>query len=212
MNKYLIIAGLLLSISSFGQESSTVNINAILAETVGDLDNDGIKEKVIVINTSDSTKSGTIREIQILKKENDNWIEWKKSRNAILKSNEGGIRGEPFQGIEIENGFLFIRHSGGSNWMWFYDDKYQLKDDNFQLVVHTSIYGKPCEYWAGFEFNVLSGRIEYKKEFEKCDEGDPVKYKNENEIFYKKGVSINLNNRNEKVKIISPKYKHELYL
>ena len=49
-------------------------------------------------------------------------------------------------------------------------------------------------------------------EFEDWEKGQEI-YKTENETFYKKGISINLKNRNSKKhKIISPKYKHELYL
>jgi hypothetical protein len=72
--------------------------------------------------------------------------------------------------------------------------------------------GKPCEYWIHIDFNLSTGKIIYKKEFEDCEKGQEI-YKTENEAFYKKGISIDLNNRNSKeLKIISPKYKHELYL
>jgi hypothetical protein len=65
------------------------------------------------------------------------------------------------------------------------------------------------------DFNIMTGKIIVTKEYERCDtEDSQVVYKWENEKFsYKLQEKITLNNRNKtEVKIISPKYKHELYL
>ncbi len=77
------------------------------------MNNDGLEEKVVVFNTSDTAEFGIVREIQILRKENKKWKEVCKSENAILKSNEGGRLGEPFVGIKIKNGILIVEHYGG---------------------------------------------------------------------------------------------------
>ena len=65
-----------------------------------------------------------------------------------------------------------------------------------------------------FDFNLLTGKIDYGKDYESCNDGEGQKiYKTETETFYKKGVLYNLNNRYLKeTKIITPKYKDELYL
>ena len=58
----------------------------------------------------------------------------------------------------------------------------------------------------------MSGKMIYKKEYEDCDKGQEI-YKKEEEIFYKKGIKLNLMNRNlQDIRIVLPKYKHELYL
>jgi len=50
-----------------------------------------------------------------------------------------------------------------------------------------------------------------KKEFEACERQQL--YKKENETFFEKGLKITLQNRQvREIKIISPKYGHEIYL
>jgi len=184
----------------------------MIEEKMGDLDGDGISERVIVYDTNDTTEDGIVRELQVLKKSNETWTIWKKSRNAVLKSQEGGMMGDPFEGIEIEKGILIVSLSGGSSWKWSYKDKYRFQNGNLELIGYSNFFGKACEYWEDIDFNLSTGKIIYKKEFEDCDKGQEI-YKTEKEIFYKKGISIDLSNRNsKKLKIISPKYKHELYL
>ena len=203
---------ILSTIICFGQENFAPDGFEILEEKMGDLDRDGIAEKVIVYNTTDTTEDGIVREIRVLKRSGTKWNLWKKSRNAVLKSREGGMMGNPFEGIEITNGILIISFSGGSSWKWFYADKYRFQHNEFELIGHSNTYGKLCEYWTNLDFNLSTGKIVYKKEFEDCEKEQKI-YKTENETFYKKRISINLNNRNLKdIKIISPKYKHEIYL
>lgn len=196
---------------SFGQISH--NEFEIIEEKIGDLDNDGIDEKVIVYETNEKTDFGNVREIKILKYKSGKWKEWRKSKNAILKNEEGGMMGGPFQGIDIENGILKIHFFGGSSWKWSYTDKYRFQNNQFELIGYTSNYFKLCEYWETDDFNLSSGKLISKKEYEKCENGEQEIYKTENEIFYKKGIKITLENRQEKeIKIITPKYGRAIYV
>ncbi|WP_339925252.1 hypothetical protein [uncultured Cyclobacterium sp.] len=208
----IVLALLFLNTFSFGQEISIPNGYELLAEIEGDLDKDKVNEKVRVFETSQPSEYGNVREIQVLKCYAGKWTVWQKSSKAILKSQEGGIMGDPFEEIAIDNGILTISFSGGSSWKWFYKDKYRFQNNQFELIGHTSVYGKLCEYWANFDFNISTGKINYKKEYEDCEKDQEI-YKTEAESFYYKGVKINLSNRNlKKVKIKSPKYKEEFYL
>ncbi|MFS4457503.1 hypothetical protein [Maribacter sp. 2304DJ31-5] len=198
---------------SFGQKSNTETEFEIIEEKTGDLDNDGIAEKVIVYETNEKTEFGNIREIQILKNKSGEWTEWQKSKNAILKSQEGGMWGDPFEGIEIENGILKIHFFGGSSWKWSYIDKYRFQNNQFELIGYTSTYFKLCEYWETDDFNLSTGKLISKKEYEKCENGEQEIYKRENETFYKKDIKITLENRQEKeIKIVTPKYGREIYV
>ena len=198
---------------SFGQKNYNETELEIIEEKIGDLDNDGIDEKVIVYETNTKTDFGNVREIKILKAKSGKWIEWRKSKNAILKNEEGGMMGDPFQGIDIENGILKIHFFGGSSWKWSYTDKYRFQNNQFELIGYTSTYFKLCEYWETDDFNLSTGKLISKKEYEKCKNGEQKIYKTENETFYKKGIVVNLKNRNEKEIIIkTPKYKREIYL
>src|SRR5215213_9566840 len=106
--KTLIVTTLLVfQLVSFAQNDTPKGFEKI-AEKAGDLDKDGIAEKVIVYNTTDSGEGGIVRELQILKQSANKWSVWQKSRAAVLKSQEGGMMGDPFQELEIERGILII--------------------------------------------------------------------------------------------------------
>lgn len=212
MKSVFVIILTFFGVHCFGQNILTPKGFEVLAEKVGDLNKDGIDEKVIVYNTNDTTEDGIVRELQIFRLINNEWILWKKSRNAIKKSQEGEMIGDPFVAIDIVKGLLVIHFDGGSSWKWNYTDKYRFQNGEFELIGYTGIYGKLCEYWEDVDFNIVTGKITFKKEYEDCGKDQQV-YKRENETFFRKGISLNINNRNLKeVKIVSPKYKHEFYL
>lgn len=184
---------------------------ATIIETIdGDLDGDQIPEKVIFYNTRDSTEYGNIREIQILKKINEKWTILEKSRNAILKSNDGGMMGDAYQSTEIKNGILMITQAGGSSWKLDYTDKYRFQNGRFELIGYSSSSGKPEEYWTDIDFNLSTGKLIFEKEVENRKEyGDSRK-----ETVIKKGIKLNLQNRNQKerIEILLPKTKEKVYL
>jgi len=203
---------------SFGQQDIIPKQYQSIKEVYGDLDKDGIQEKVVVYNMSDKEDeiNGIDREVVIFKKDKGNWKIWERSTSAVGNSQDGGMMGDPFEDIEIKNGILLISQSGGSSWKWGHTDKYRYQNNNFELIGYTSNFGKLCEYWVSVDFNVMTGKINVSKEYEKCDEDDESQtvYKKENENFtYKLKNKLTLKNRKkEEVKIITPKYKHELYL
>lgn len=190
--------------------------NIKISETIGDLDKDGISEKVEVWNTSKTTDFGIERQLRIFKKQDTAWVLWLKSNNCLLASENGGMMGDPFESIEIKNGILIISHNGGSSWKWGYQDKYRYQNKAFELIGHTGQHGKPCEYWASLDFNLSTGKIFYKKDFETCTDKseEGVKFtKTIEETFLNKTIKININNRYLKeYKIITPKNKIDYYL
>jgi hypothetical protein len=203
--------------TSFAQETTIPKQYQSIKEVEGDLDKDGISEKVVVYNMSDKEveTDGIDRELVIFKKIKNKWNIWHRSANAVGNSRDGGMMGDPFEDIEIKNGVLLVYESGGSSWKWFHTDKYRYQNKRFELIGYTSNYGKLCEYWENIDFNIATGKIVVKKEYESCetDQSQEV-YKTENENFsYKLSKKITLDNRKTiDVKIITPKYKHELYL
>lgn len=211
--KYLLIFCIaVIGFPSSAQEFSLPKGHQIISEVIGDLNADQIDEKVIVVETDEETDFGFVRNVYVLKSVNDTWKIWKKSQNAILKSQEGGMMGDPFEEIKIIKGILIINQSGGSSWKWNRTDKYRYQNGEFELIGYSSHSGKLCEYWTSFDFNLSTGQIDYKKEFEDCENNQEI-YKTEKESFYKKGIQLNLKNRNLKeVKIQTPTYNAELYL
>ncbi|MCS3529652.1 hypothetical protein [Chryseobacterium sp. JUb7] len=189
----------------FQPKGSTIN------ETIdGDLDGDKIPEKVIIYDIPSNDDSGDIREIQILKKVNNKWTILEKSRNAVLGSKAGGMMGDPYQGTQIEKGILIIIQAGGSSWKWGYTDKYRFQNGHFELIGSSSESGKPEEYWTTVDFNLSTGKLIFNKDVENTKEYG----KSKNEIYIKKGLNINLQNRNQgkQREILLPQTKEKVYL
>ncbi|MCJ8153088.1 hypothetical protein MKJ01_04820 [Chryseobacterium sp. SSA4.19] len=197
------------SIVCFAQSEFQPKDSEILQTVDGDLDGDKVPEKVIIYTTGDTTDMGNIREIQILKKAGNKWKILEKSRNAVLESNAGGMMGDPYQNTEIKNGILMITQAGGSSWKWGYTDKYRFQNGRFEMIGYESTYGKPEEYFSNVDFNLSTGQLNFEKEVENTAEYG----KSKKETYTKKGLKINLQNRNQKQqrKIILPKTKEEVY-
>lgn len=169
-HKLLIIGILIFIISCKGQEKETnitneknlittlKNIN----EVQGDLDNDGIPEKVVIYDTDSIVDFGLVRALHIYKKEKDGWKIWRKSTTAILKSNEGGASVEdPFQSIRIKNKILVITHQGGGGpSMWSYSHKYRFQNNAFYLIG-VSKEDSHYEDKTVFDYNLSTGKAIY---------------------------------------------------
>lgn len=182
----------------------------------GDLDKDKVDEKIVVCELEKLNDSGKIRTIEIFKKNGDFWEEWiPASQTAIMGSTAGGQMGDPFfnKTIIVKKGTLIIKHEGGSSWKWNVTHKYRYQNGIMQLVGYTTKYGKDCENWVNFDYNLLSGNAAYSKEFQKCEsDGIPTIIKTDDEMFIKKlNKNITLQTINNKsIEIITPKYKETI--
>jgi hypothetical protein len=218
--KFSIILFLILALgkNSVGQSELIPTSYQILDSVQGDLNKDGIDEKVVIYNITDSLEEGEeenfYREIIIFKKEKHQWTIWQRSNTAVGSSKSGGMNGDPYWKMEILKGVLSIYQSGGSRWKWAKVDKYRYQHNAFELIGHTSHFGTICEYWLDFDYNLMTGKVEVKKEYEKCENQQQLIYKKENEKFvHRLKNKITLQNRNEEYdEIISPKYKHDITL
>ncbi|MCT4640635.1 MAG: hypothetical protein N4A72_23265 [Bacteroidales bacterium] len=215
MKNLIFLTALFISFSTnvIAQIIPVPNGYSVLDTITGDLDKDNISELVVAYNTGDEDDD-VIRSLIIYKINNGVWKSWKQSDEALLTSRGGGVFGDPYQGIKIERGILIIYHYGGSNWKWSTTDKYRYQNGEFYLIGYTNTDGRPCDYWQTFDFNLSTGRINFEKIFEKCgDDYDVTTYKKEKETFYKRNLKITLQNRqNKSTRIITPKYKEQLYL
>lgn len=167
----------------------------------GDLDRDGISELVAAYNIRKENGDDfddIPRTLITYKKKKQQWVLWKKSDQALFTSRGGGMMGDPFEDMEIKNGLLVIRQSGGSSWKWGHTDKYRYQDGNFYLIGYTSYAGKPCEYWENVDYNLSTGKMIVTKEYEACEDQDQKIVKQENETLTKKNLKITLEKRSEK--------------
>ena len=189
----------------------------VLADFYGDLTNDKIDERVVVTELDEEGEYGKIRLLQIFTKENNKWMELASSKSVILGSEGGGISGgDPFisESIKITNGILEISQDGGFSWKWFVTHKFRFQKNKFELIGFHHVYGKPCEYFQEVDYNLSTGKIIYKKEFETCEDGEQIPSKDQNEVFTKKLNTLpNFKTINvRELKIVTPKYKNEIYL
>lgn len=200
---------------AFAQQAPVPANYSIVDSASGDLDKDGIPELAVAYNTRKAADhdDNIPRELIIYKKIKGQWTVWKRSSQALGGSKEGGMMGDPYGDMSIEKGILSIFHEGGSSWKWARTDKYRYQDGAFYLIGYVENYGKPCEYFLDIEFNLSTGKLIIKKEYEDCESDEQSVQKKENETFEKKGIKITLEKRNEKeIKIVSPKYRHEIYI
>lgn len=141
----------------------------LLSQILGDIDRDGIEEKIVVSNTDSITDMGLVRNISIYKSLEGRWELWISSSNALLCSEGGGIMGDPFEGIKIIDDVLVIHHFGGSRWKWSLTDKYKVVNNALRLIAHRSYYGTLCAYWQEIKLDFVTGIGKYNKEVDKCE-------------------------------------------
>lgn len=209
----ILILYLFFSQMASGQETPTPEGYTIVDSVYGDLDNDGIAELAVAYNTRNSRNEDIPRELVIYKLREGNWILWKKSRQALLSSQGGGMMGDPYGKMEIVKGSLHIHQDGGSSWKWWTLDKYAFRNNDLYLVGYSLNYGKLCEYWLNVDFNLSTGKMMVKKEFERCDNQQQITHKLQNETLYRKDVKITFEHRHENdIITVTPKYKHEIYI
>lgn len=182
----------------------------------GDLDKDGIAELAVAYNTrkkTDDEFEDIPRALIIYKKQQGQWQRWQQSQQALYGSRGGGMMGDPFEDMEITRGLLMITQSGGSTWKWGHTDTYRYQDSDFYLIGYNSNAGKLCEYWENVDYNLSTGKMIVTKEYEICEGDDQKITKRENETHFHKNLKITLAKRSEKeIKIVTPKYKHEVYV
>lgn len=143
-----------------------------LGTATGDLDKDGRPETVIVYDSQRESKDemGTERELHIFKMKDGKWELWHKSLGAVMPSQSGGMMGDPFQQVTIENGCIVLHHFGGSREKWTNMHRFRFQDDDWKLIGATVNFGAPCEYWTNFDYNLSTGKIVYEKKTEDCSE------------------------------------------
>ena len=181
-----------------------------ISEAFGDLDGDGKDERVVVWQDSDLH-----RVLQIFKKDSENkWIKWQEFSNVIMKSDEGGAMGDPFEGLEIKNRVITINYSGGGGrFEWGYTYKYRLdlKDKIWKLIgVTVNMLDKNVKD-QNLDYNLLTKKAIYKVE---CLTEEANKCKNiKNFVFdVKNNNQINMNEiKLGENKLIVPKYNEKIY-
>jgi len=158
-----------------------------ISESYGDLDKDGIDEKVVVIDTGVKLNAGTKRQILIYKKSNNEWELWHTSEGAIVS---GGYMLSSFETLTIERGCIVIRHFGGSRGKWFTTHRFRYQNDDWELIGATINNYTMCEISETFDFNFSTGKMIHTKELEICEDGKDAKTINKEVKEFQKKLTV----------------------
>jgi hypothetical protein len=113
-----------------------------LASAEGDLNQDGIMDKAVVIEGEDKpTESeyfGSPRSLLIAFKNKDNTYSLSiKADNAIMLRDQGGVFGDPLQDIKIERGSILLEFYGGSSSRWYMYYRFRYQNNGWYLIGAT---------------------------------------------------------------------------
>lgn len=134
----------------------------ILDQVDGDLNLDGLLDKVIVLRQKREITDEEKRPILLLIKQKDRSFKMAaENDNIILSAGDGGIHGDPYHGISIKNGFFSVEHFGGSGWRWnqVITFKYDSRLNNWCL------YKTGNEYWHYSDNKKVKGGYKTQKDF-----------------------------------------------
>lgn len=160
--------------------SETEKLGAVIAVAKGDLDKDGISEKVEIKNSDEEEKeTGEItRAINIFKKDGSSWKLWHSSTGPVLSNESGGMMGDPFAGVSVERGCIVISHYGGAADRWEFTDRYRFQNGDWYLIGesnNTFLSFNPDGDYSNSDFNLSTGCFTIEKSNSKNDEnGDRI--------------------------------------
>jgi hypothetical protein len=145
-----------------------------IGRAAGDLNKDGIEDLAIAIEApeaitepansctqEDDYSDAPVRRLIVALGDGSGGYELSADEpRAILRADEGGIMGDPFQGIAIAHGSIVIEHYGGSRWRWGQTTRFRLEEGGWLMtgmteLQHDSIYNSVIEY----DYNALTYKI-----------------------------------------------------
>ena len=124
-----------------------------------DFDRNGNTDLAFVIQESSVNGASAPRTLMVVKGNGD-WtytlaIEAKK---AIFSADEGGMWGDPYEGIEIRNGSLFLHFYGGSSWRWEKTYQFRYQDGDWYLIgAKDSFLNINTNEGTVKDYNLLTG-------------------------------------------------------
>lgn len=91
----------------------------VLNFTKGDLNRDKYDDAILILKHDGEDKDELKRPLYILiGNKNGEFKKIAENNNSVLGYFDGGVFGDPFDGVTIKKGYFSIEHYGGSNWRW----------------------------------------------------------------------------------------------
>ena len=111
----------------------------LIAKVEGNLNQDNMADAAAVIEyeSLESNESPVRRLLIAFQKDNGNYELSIQSDKAILRADEGGAFGDPFNALEVNRGSLLIKFHGGSTWRWSKAYRFRYQDNGWYLIGST---------------------------------------------------------------------------
>lgn len=134
----------------------------------GDLNKDGIPDIAAIIEGDSESEEAPPRGLMIAFGQQDTTYSLSIiADKAVLRADEGGIWGDPFDSMSIDRGSVLLKFYGGSNYRWYSFYRFRFQDEDWYLIgatlgsYHT---GTATEEYADEEdYNLLTGDYAIKK-------------------------------------------------
>jgi hypothetical protein len=110
---------------------------------------------------------------------------------AVLDGDEGGVFGDPFQGLSITRGVVAIQHYGGSRDRWSFTHKYRFQNGQWELIGLEvgSTDTLDLEHYDDQDINLSTGLVNAKKKGRDGADGRIIHTREINGSYYELQVS-----------------------
>jgi hypothetical protein len=144
-----------------------------------DLNGDGRPDAAFVISHGgDANDSGVVKHVLILALRGSDGKLHRSVVNdaAVFDGDEGGVFGDPFQGLSVARGVVAIQHYGGSRDRWSFTHKYRYQNGQWELIGLEvgSTDTLDLEHYDDQEINLSTGLVNAKKKGRDGPDGEII--------------------------------------
>ena len=152
----------------------------------GDLNKDNLPDLAVVIeadkpvkNLKEADNEQTPRLLFVAFKQADGSYKLSiQSNESIMLSNEGGVFGDPWEGLSIERGTLLVRFYGGSSSRWGYAYRWRFQENDWFMIGATYTASSTHDgSYEKYDFNLITGATEISKGAGEDEKGNTPKDK-----------------------------------
>ena len=136
----------------------------------GDLDGVQGDEAVMIYKTPMPAEMGVASCLAVFRKTDGQWALWHQTPAPLLGDQNGGMMGDPYDGVAISRRCIVVNHFGGSRQKWHYTHRYRFQNGDWYLVGATVNFGAPCDYRMQLDYNLSTGDAVVTRTTEACDE------------------------------------------
>lgn len=173
----LFICNMIFAMTAFGQAVAIPKLPAtgkslenfipkdwqLLKRADGDLNKDGLTDNVVVIEYAKSNPDSSDappRLLFVVFQQTEGFQLAIQADKAILKSDAGGVMGDPFQNLTYNNNSFLISFYGGSRERWGYDLRFRYQDNGWFLIGFTkSTLDSTTGKGETEDYNLLTGQM-----------------------------------------------------